>query len=111
MSLRVGRSHFFPYDAQGYRYLTTLLPRGEVVWFLAEDKDQKKTGSYWLYEGKVGAFSAVIAELPAFEYYLIGKDYSWLLCENHHGVLIGVGQLAIERLQSFALREGQLDLS
>ncbi|WP_306468318.1 DUF6756 family protein [Deinococcus alpinitundrae] len=29
----------------------------------------------------------------------VAKDFQWLLCENHHNVLIGVGPQIAERLR------------
>nr|WP_180969996.1 DUF6756 family protein [Deinococcus planocerae] len=45
---------------------------------------------------------AVLDELFLFEYYIVDKGYGWLLCETHHNMLIGVGQLIVERMQATA---------
>lgn len=41
----------------------------------------------------------VIGECFGFEYYLIPKDRSWLLCENHHNAMIGIGDRIIASLK------------
>lgn len=56
----------------------------ESYWFLASDED----GKYWVAEASGAAIPAVIAEMHAFEYYIIDRRMTWMLCENHHGTLI-----------------------
>ena len=53
---------------------------------------------YPVYDSTPQAAQAVIGECYAFEYYLIAKDLSWLLCENHHDTLIGVGDEVRRRM-------------
>lgn len=86
---------------EGYRWLPRLLPPDERVWLLTEDWERRKRdGHYWVFEGRVGTIEAVLGELFAFEYYIVDKKFEWLLCKNHHNVLIGVGSHIIERLQA-----------
>ena len=86
---------------EGYRWLPRLLPPDERVWLLTEDWERRKRdGHYWVFEGRVGTIGAVLGELFAFEYYIVDKKLEWLLCKNHHNVLIGVGSHIIERLQA-----------
>jgi hypothetical protein len=74
--------------------LRSLLPVGENVWFVAEDADspQKREGNFWLYETTSEAICAILVELPQFEYYAVSKKCEWLVCENHHGLLIASGE-------------------
>jgi len=53
---------------------------------------------FWLFEGKVGSIYNIIEELGLYEYYLVSKQYKWLLCENHHEVLYAVGEKMPEKL-------------
>lgn len=92
-------------DHGGYLRLTQLIPPDERVWFLTEDWDGKAGGHYWVFEGRLDAAVALMDELFAFEYYVVSKDYGWLLCENHHDVLIGVGQPITDRLGRMDLQE------
>ncbi len=97
--------HFaLPLDEPGgWHWLSRLVPPDEQVWLLAEDWDgQKLEGNYWLFRGRVGAIGAVLRELFAFEYYIVAKDFQWLLCETHHNMLIGVGTHITERLKAAA---------
>ena len=80
--------------------LQELVPPQERVWFVAEDWQRtKRRGNFWLYEGTVAAIAELLGEMHGFEYYIVSKKFKWLLGEDHHGVLIGVGQSVIERIE------------
>ena len=84
----------------GWRLLTTLVPQPDgLVWFVAEDTDLPY---YPVYETTPAAVEKIIGECFGFEYYLIAKDMGWLLCENHHDTLIGVGEPVASRLAELA---------
>jgi hypothetical protein len=88
-------------EPEDCHWLPRLVPPDERVWLLTEDGDrQKHDGNYWLFEGRVGTIETVIQELFAFEYYVVAKNFQWLLCETHHQMLIGVGSHIIERLRA-----------
>lgn len=81
--------------------LQKLVPPQERVWFVAEDwRGTKRHGNFWLYEGTVAAIVKLLGEMYGFEYYIVSKKFEWLLGEDHHGVLIGVGQVVIERIEN-----------
>jgi hypothetical protein len=44
-----------------------------------------------IYDVKPAIIKDIIGNCFGFEYYIIAKDKSWLLCENHHSRLFGVG--------------------
>lgn len=79
--------------------LDMLVNRDEKIWLLVQG-DRK----IWLYEGDIESIKKLIGECYAFEYYLVSKKFSWLLCENHHGCLIGVGNPIVDRLKSLQLK-------
>jgi hypothetical protein len=56
----------------------------EQYWFLASEEN----GKYWVAEGKGAAIIRVIGEMFCFEYYIIDRQMTWILCENHHNMLI-----------------------
>jgi hypothetical protein len=60
---------------------------------------RKKHGSFWLYEGRIDAITAVLDEAWAFEFYLVSKKFEWLLCYNHHDVLMAVGEPTVTKLR------------
>jgi hypothetical protein len=83
------------------QYLAALLQPHERVWFIAEDWPRtKKHGNYWLYDATADASLRVLGEAHAFEYYIVKRDLSWLICENHHGVVIGVGDELVKAMRA-----------
>jgi hypothetical protein len=77
-----------------------VLPQ-EKVWFVAEDwRRTKRHGNFWLYEGTVAAIVKLLGEVHGFEYCIVSKKFEWLLGEDHHGVLTGVGQLVMEKIEN-----------
>ena len=80
--------------------LMDIVPCEERIWFVAEDwGNTKRHGNFWLYEGTIQAAVAIINEMFGFEYYIVSKKLEWLLCENHHDILIGAGQPIIDRMK------------
>ena len=60
------------------------------VWFMVED-DQEDY--YPIYDCSPKVIGNILNECFGFEYYIISKDKKWLICENHHSRLIGLGNL------------------
>ncbi|GAA0498846.1 hypothetical protein GCM10008937_02540 [Deinococcus depolymerans] len=59
------------------------------MWLVLEDwTGTKRQDPFWLSEGTARAAAAAVAEVPFCEYYVVHRNFRWLLCENHHGVLI-----------------------
>jgi hypothetical protein len=76
-------------DGLGFNRLTAIVPdKDEIVWFMVEDDTLP---NYPIFECSTLNAVKVIGECFAFEYYLIPKNLQWLLCENHHDTLIGIG--------------------
>lgn len=83
-----------------YKDLSKLIDDTEKVWFLAqEDRGNPK---FWLFEGQIKPIQTVLENSSMFEYYIVSKKYLWLLCENHHGYLIGTGEQMIEKLKKLS---------
>jgi hypothetical protein len=53
-------------------------------------KERQRT--FWLYEGRINAIISILKELSFEEYYIVSKKLEWILCENHHNLLIGSGK-------------------
>lgn len=81
-----------------YEQLHKLIDESEKVIFMVEEQNIKP--KFWVYEGKIKAIQKVIEESTGFEYYIFSKKLDWLLCENHHGFLIGSGDSMIEKMRS-----------
>jgi hypothetical protein len=85
-------------DDAGWKLLNELVPDpDERVWFIAEDF---VAPGYSVWEASVRDSQKVIAECYHFEYSLVQQRLEWLVCENHHSMLIAVGNPVEDRLQS-----------
>ncbi|MGB8355218.1 MAG: DUF6756 family protein [Chthoniobacteraceae bacterium] len=60
-----------------------LLPT-ERYWFLASEED----GKYWVANATGSGIISTLKEMYPFEYYIVDRTMNWILCENHHGLLI-----------------------
>jgi len=61
------------------------------VWLIVEDD---REAFYPVFEVKnISDIGRVLNECFGFEYYIIEKNYQWLLCETHHKQLIGIGDI------------------
>jgi hypothetical protein len=59
---------------------------------------------YPIYDIQPTSIAPLLNECAAeFEYYIISKDFSWLLCENHHDTLFGIGELLKVHLSLLSL--------
>lgn len=71
------------------QYLNKIIPEVEgLVWLIVEDD---KELFYPVYEVKPAIIAAILNECFYFEYYIIYKNKEWLICENHHNTLFGIG--------------------
>jgi hypothetical protein len=72
-----------------FEVLNEIIPETkEKVWLMVED-DQEDF--YPIYEVRPQIVQQIIGECFGFEYYIISKNKDWLICENHHNRLIGIG--------------------
>lgn len=78
----------FPYhDADGFQFLDRHIPRGnDRCWFIAENEEDLRP----VYDAQVGSIKEILRECPFFEYYLVGKNFDWLIIENDHNEVIVV---------------------
>ena len=73
-----------------FEKLTEIIPDlDENVWLMVEDDEEE---FYPIFDCKPSIIGQVIGECFGFEYYVIDKNKNWLICENHHDRLIGLGQ-------------------
>lgn len=72
-----------------FSYIDKIIPLTEGnVWLIVEDNLEP---FYPVYDCNPRVIKDVIGECFGFEYYIINKNKEWLLCENHHNRLIGIG--------------------
>jgi hypothetical protein len=70
-----------------------------LVWLIAEE-DQLP--HYPVFETTPRIATKIIGECYGFEFYLIAKNFEWLLCETHHNNVFAIGSLVEERLRRYA---------
>lgn len=87
---------------RGLQALREVLPADARIWLIVEDAPtdvpRKKNGRHWVIETDVYAALRTLAELHHAEYYLVDRAFEWMVCENHHGVVIVSGAEAVEWL-------------
>lgn len=84
----------------GYQIVPTLVPSiHERCWFIVEGQEN---GPYPVYDASPEEAVSIIGECFGFEYYIVPKDLSWLVCENHHGRVIGCGRSIEEAIRRVA---------
>ena len=77
-------------DYKGFTHICKIVPdENEVVWFMVEDDTLP---NYPIFECSIKNAVKIIRECYIFDYYIIPKNKGWLLCETHHGHLVGVGE-------------------
>ena len=80
-----------------YAKLDFLAKKDELFYFFVNETINEAT-KYWYYEGNIKAIINIIGNTGLNEYYLVSKKYDWLLCVNHHDIVIGAGTI-IPKLQ------------
>ncbi len=84
-------------SGDGYKLIAQIVPdEDEKIWWIVEDD---LLPYYPVYETSAKIAKEVIGECYGFEYYIIAKDDRFLLCENHHNYLIGIGEALEEKIK------------
>ena len=97
------QNHFtLKYSDKPFELLKNIIPTTEKVWFMVED-DQEPF--YPIYDTKPEIIGNIIGECFAFEYYVMDKNKKWLICETHHGRLLGIG----EELKTVCKQQGLIE--
>ena len=87
-------------NGDGWKVIPLIAPSPkESVWFIAEDESLPH---YPVFETTPEVASRVVGECYGFEYYLVAKDLTWLLCETHHNIVCAVGAVVEARLENAA---------
>lgn len=85
----------FQTDEKPFEKLNEIIPDlKKKVWLMVEDNKEE---FYPIYDCESSIIGQIIGECFAFEYYVIDKTKEWLICENHHNRLIGLGQKLKEK--------------
>jgi hypothetical protein len=89
-------SKSFP-DGCAFEQLPEFVPdKTEECWFVVEDGDGD---CYPVWEATPADAVRVVGECFAFEYYIVPKHKRWLICENHHDRVIGVGEQIVRAIR------------
>ena len=83
-------------------YLLSLIQLNERIWFGATGTSKERS-KIWFYEGKIEAIIKILDETCFFdEFYIVSKKYDWLICINHHDILIATGKDMPQKLKAIA---------
>ena len=89
-------------EQKPYLFLDRLIDNTDTVWFFVNET-VNESHKFWFYQGQVKPIQKIIAESCYIdELYLVSKKYDWLLCINHHDILIATGQTMPEKLKDLA---------
>jgi hypothetical protein len=84
-------------DDRAYERLPLIIPdQSQDLLFFPDTEDDPRCA----FRGPIDAIVSVLADCPAFEYCIAPIDLGWIICENHHGVLIAVGEPVESRLRN-----------
>lgn len=78
--------------------LLQLIDDSEKVWLFINESVNEGT-KFWFYEGQIKTIVFVLGESFVDEVYIASKKYDWLLCINHHDVLIATGLYMPDKLK------------
>lgn len=82
-------------DGRSLQHLLQVVPDANLpVWVVTFWGDPPE-----VFSSTPAAIAAVFAECHLFEFFVVPKDLSWLVGENHHDYLIAVGQPVASRLR------------
>ena len=90
-SVRFDRN--WPFDS-----LLQLIDNSEKVWLFVNESVNEGT-KFWFYDGQIKTIVFVLGESSVDEVYIASKNYDWLLCINHHDVLIATGVYMPDKLK------------
>jgi hypothetical protein len=51
-----------------------------------------------VFEGNYGAAVDVLNNMHGIEYYIVDRKFNWMVMENHHDILMAVGEPAESRI-------------
>jgi hypothetical protein len=79
--------------------LLKLIDPSEKVWLFLNESASKGE-KFWFYEGNVKPIVLILkGSYHTDEVYIVSKKYEWLVCVNHHDVIIATGKIMPEKLK------------
>ena len=93
-------------EPSAFQYIVDIVPLDlGPLWFIVGASPDH---SFVVCEGAIEDIRDVIGECYYFEYYVVPKELDWVLCENHHDVLIAIGDAVATRLIDVATRHPKM---
>ena len=90
-------------DRHELGFLLMLGPPDMPVWLVVEDFDRtKRDSSFWVFEATLAAVIATLKNHHLLEFYIVSRPLTWLVGENHHGVLFASGEHAVAAFKQIA---------
>jgi hypothetical protein len=84
--------------------LATLGSPSSHAWLIIEDFEDAKAGPpFWFFEATLGAIAITLRNHHSLEFYVVSRDLSWLVGENHHGAWFAAGEHAVATLGPMAV--------
>ena len=91
-------------DDMAYKRLDSLTPvSDQPLFFVAQERLADNWGFIIYLVENIDLIQNVISECSGFEYYVVPKNLDWLICENHHGVLIGISEAVVKQFQQYVI--------
>jgi hypothetical protein len=85
-------------DISVFAILNEILPSDERLWLIGNE-NRNQHPKYWLYETTAENLIKVLEEMYLFDFYICPKKYDWLVTEEHHGVILAVGEPVASKLR------------
>ena len=83
--------------------LATLASPSSRAWLIVEDFENAKAGSpFWIFEGALSAIAITLRNCHSLEFYVVSRELSWLVGENHHSAWFAAGEHAVAALRPMA---------
>ncbi len=87
-----------------FEALSALIGDNQRVWLILSESVKERT-KFWYYECDIKTTTLVLSESTQIkEVYIASKKYDWLLCINHHNILIATGTYMVTKLKELETR-------
>jgi len=101
--LKVESAGFQP-DKQPYLLLDKLIDETNDVFLLLNETVNERE-KLWVYESTVVPIQTTLAESVWFdEVTIVDKKFNWILCINHHDIIVAGGEEMVEKLKQLKSR-------
>ena len=85
-------------DTSLFAILNEIVPSDERLWLIGNET-RNQHPKYWLYETTAENLIKVLEDMYPFDFYVCPKKYDWLVTQEHHGVILAVGEPVASKLR------------